>query len=79
LVKGIDRTDLRSKTHPAVGAFILVNLNIDPPGNLLVPPEILDPPQRTIREAPLTTNASVITDPHRKTSFPTIGFLRTDL
>jgi hypothetical protein len=79
LVKGIDRTDLRSETHPAVGAFILFNLNIDPPGNLLMPPENLDPPQRTIRETPLTTNASVIADPHNKTSFLTIGFSKNYL
>jgi hypothetical protein len=69
LEKGIDRTDLRSKTHPAVGAFILVNLNIDPPLNLLMPPEALDPPQRTIRKTSLATDASVITNPHIKPPF----------
>jgi hypothetical protein len=69
LVKSIDRTYLRPKAHPTVGALILINLNVDPPVNLLMPPKDLDPSQRTIRETPLTTNASVITDPHKKPPF----------
>jgi hypothetical protein len=78
LVKSIDRTYLRPKTHPAVGAFILINLNIDPPGNFLMPPKILDPPKRTIRKTSLTANASIFSNLH-KNLLPTVGLLKTYL
>jgi hypothetical protein len=68
LVKGIDRTNLGPITHPAVSTFILVDLNIDPPGKLLMPPKILDLPQRTIRETSLTADAPIFTNPHTRTS-----------
>jgi hypothetical protein len=66
LVKGIDRTDLGPITHPAVSAFILVDLDIYSARKLLMPPKNLDPPQRAIRETPFTTNAPVITNPHKR-------------
>jgi hypothetical protein len=65
LVESIDRTYLCPKTHPTVRTLILVNLDIDPSWKLLMPLETLDPPQRAIRETPLTTDASIITNPHK--------------
>jgi hypothetical protein len=69
LVEGIDRADLGPITHPAVGAFILVDLDIDSAGKLLMPPKNLDPSQRTIRETSFTADASIFTNLHIKSPF----------
>jgi hypothetical protein len=69
LVKGIDRTYLSPKTYPAVGALILVDLDINSARKLFMAAKDLYPSHRTIRETSLTADAPIFTNPHKKPPF----------
>ena len=69
LEKGVHRTDLRPQAHPAVGAGVLVDLDIDPAGDLVMPCVGLNPSHRTIGEAPLACYALILVCLHTTSSF----------
>jgi hypothetical protein len=64
LVKGIDGTYIGPETHPAIGALILVYLDVNPPRNLWMWAEDLYSPQRAIRETPFAAYTLILIDPH---------------
>jgi hypothetical protein len=69
LIEGIDRTYLRPKTHPAVSALILIDLDIHSARNTLMAAKDLYPSHRAIRETSLTADAPIITNLHKKPPF----------